>query len=113
MLTSNNMNKQIFIPDNNPENFLKDGNCNNDFWNVFNLLNLCNIKLMVHFIKASTLLLTALIYETNFFERNLKTLKAEELEEDEDVMFIGVLLLKLMMISSSNAEIVSISRWIS
>ena len=61
---------------------------------------------MVNFIKFTPLLLAALIHETNFFGRNLSPLKGEELAKDEDVIFIGVLLLNLLMIASTNAEYV-------
>lgn len=65
------------------------------------------LRYFAQFLKNAPFLLALIIQATDFFEKDLKSKSGSELTGDKDVIFIGFLLLKFSLISSSNIEHVS------
>lgn len=94
--------------DKRTKGFLENGKFpTSQFRSLYSLTSYVTPDEMESHVTFSTVVLVCMAKYTSFFGQNFKFSNLEELTENEDVVFIGSLLLRLSKISSVNSHAVS------
>ena len=85
--------------------FTDEGKFDNEHFRCFYSLISKKVKLtfLARFVKNACLLLTFVIQAGSFFKQDVSSLSGKELAENDDVVFVGELILRCLLIASVNA----------